>query len=117
MIEGMWAVYFNADNGGAPGVGPGAGVVVLETGRVFGGDSSYYYTGDYDVAAGGRVTARIRVRHYAGPRNNIFGAVQDASLEVSGILLGREQAMMGGHVVGAPQQRIALGFVRLADLP
>jgi hypothetical protein len=48
-----------------------AGVVVLETNRLFGGDSSYYYTGSY-VGKNGRLTARVEVKHYAGPANSIL---------------------------------------------
>lgn len=51
----------------------GAGVVVPETNRVFGGDSSYYYTGTFQVR-NGEVTAQVRVRHYAGPFNKYFWA-------------------------------------------
>lgn len=30
----------------------GAGVVVVETGRVYGGDANYFYVGTFDVTSG-----------------------------------------------------------------
>jgi hypothetical protein len=41
-IEAVWAVNFITPVGAG-----GAGVVVFETGRIFGGDSYYYYIGGY----------------------------------------------------------------------
>ncbi|HZR35471.1 MAG TPA: GrlR family regulatory protein [Nevskia sp.] len=114
MIEGMWAVYFGAEAGGGHRIG--AGVVTLESERVFGGDSNYYYTGSYAVKDS-RVTAEIRVRHYFGDRNNVFGPVEEIILQVTGVLIDRQQAIMAGHIVGQPGREIAMGFQRLADLP
>jgi len=44
MIEALYGVEFvsNMDNGGY-------GVAVLETGRIFGGDSSFVFVGKYEV--------------------------------------------------------------------
>jgi len=41
-IEALWAVNFSTQLGFS-----GSGVAVFETGRIFGGDSLYYYIGDY----------------------------------------------------------------------
>jgi hypothetical protein len=43
-----------------------AGVVIFETGRLFGGDSWYYYTGTYE-GKNGKLTAKLKSTHYAGP--------------------------------------------------
>lgn len=43
-----------------------AGVVIFETDRIFGGDSWYYYTGTFE-AKNGKLTARLKSTHYAGP--------------------------------------------------
>lgn len=46
--EGMWALSSAA-------VQPnqiGSGIIVLETGRVFGGDGGYYFIGEYTHAHG-----------------------------------------------------------------
>src|SRR5215207_8497927 len=51
-IEGMWAAYF----GDVGGEQLNSGVVVLETERLFGGDSMIAYLGSY-TASGASVTA------------------------------------------------------------
>lgn len=58
-LEGMWAVYFGDVTGG----GVNSGIAVLETGRVFGGDSMIAYVGRYEVN-GNTVTAKIRTWPY-----------------------------------------------------
>jgi len=48
MLEAMWAVTFasNVRVGPAPDANMGGGIVVLETGRVLGGDLGMTYVGD-----------------------------------------------------------------------
>ena len=72
-LEALWSVRLKSAVPGAAGYSQfeAAGVVVLETNRLFGGDSSYYYTGSY-VGKNGRLTARVEVKHYAGPANSIL---------------------------------------------
>lgn len=57
-IEGLWTIVFSGK------FGAGAGVVVFETGRIFGGDTSMYYIGDYEVN-NGSLSGNIRVRIHA----------------------------------------------------
>jgi len=49
-IEALWAVQFTAFNMGTTQtrVAKSGGVIVIETGRVFGGDTWQWYTGTYD---------------------------------------------------------------------
>ena len=65
-IEGMWAVWFQGV------VGMGSGIVVLETGKVFGGDSSWHYRGDYTIQDD-RFSANVEVTHYGAPGNAVTG--------------------------------------------
>ena len=41
-LEALWALTFGTEQR------LGAGVVVFETGRIFGGDGNFYYLGHYD---------------------------------------------------------------------
>jgi hypothetical protein len=61
-LEALWSVLFFVP--GQPNLN--AGVVIFETGRVFGGDSWYYYTGTYK-SENGKLTATLTSTHYAGP--------------------------------------------------
>jgi hypothetical protein len=60
-LEALWSVVFLV-----PGHSRvNAGVVVLDNDRVYGGDSSYYYTGTYETK-GGKLTARVKSTYYSG---------------------------------------------------
>jgi hypothetical protein len=63
-IEALWTVEIPDVKGGWIN----GGVVVLETGRIFGGDSFYYFLGNYDVS-GGNVSGTLNVTHYNGPQS------------------------------------------------
>src|SRR6266849_2061177 len=59
-IEALWTVDFDTASGWV-----NAGIVVLETGRIFGGDSQFYYLGHYaldrqEISGTARVTQYIR---------------------------------------------------------
>ncbi len=56
-VEGMWA--FLSGTLEAPDDMRDGGIVVLETGRVFGGDSAMAYVGHFEVN-GAKLTANIR---------------------------------------------------------
>lgn len=110
-IEAFWQVLFQAsDTGNA-----GAGVIVFETERVFGGDSSYYYTGHYNLE-GDHVTAQVDVIHHAGAKNNIFGPVDRISFDFDLRLRGNELAGFG-QMIGQRGRKVAVVFKRLANLP
>src|SRR5947209_6571635 len=73
-FEGLW--WFQTTSVQNPQAFQGGGVVVLETGRVLGGDSVYSYVGNFAVDAG-VITATVRVRQY-NPHvvaENVFGMV------------------------------------------
>ncbi len=67
-IEALWTVEFISNLQVF-----GSGVVVLETGRVFGGDAQYYYLGDFDVKHGEDVSVNVKITHFAGAGYSIFG--------------------------------------------
>jgi hypothetical protein len=76
-IEALWTVTFTSNLG----VG-GAGVVIFETGRLFGGDPDYIYLGEYKVTPDGKKNQR-RAGHFQllGPSNFDFRA--GATLQTS----------------------------------
>ncbi len=78
MIEALWSIEFIANTGDF-----GAGVVVFESGRLFGGDSGYFYVGNYRISAG-ILTAEVIVNHYSGPFNSVFGSLTKFTLSLSG---------------------------------
>lgn len=78
MLEALWSVTFVVPNGDY-----GAGVVVLENGTVRGGDSSYYYVGNFRVKDDVLI-AEVTINHYFGAPNNVFGNIQKTHVILSG---------------------------------
>ena len=117
-LEALWSLLFAAGN--SPGVS--AGVVVLETGRIFGGDSWYYYTGSYE-GRNGKLTARVTITHYAGPigspllGNQLQGSVQLTEVERGTDPDGRRTISLAGSLVENPSQRLVAKLTWRAALP
>ena len=93
-VEGLWIIRFGDAN--MPEIIPGysnAGIVVLETGRIFGGDAGYFYLGDFTVDRE-MITGRARVTHFNGPPITAFG-MQSTSFEI-----GFQGEVMGPRIEG-----------------
>jgi T3SS negative regulator,GrlR len=114
MIEGLWSVKFMSNNRDY-----GAGVVVFETSRVFGGDSNFIYLGHYGTIRDGVLTGTIEVRQYGFSNFSIFGPVPwgtSFTLEFSGEI-GEDRIEGEGFVRESPDRRAAFVFEKQADLP
>lgn len=110
MIEALWSVEFVSNV-----QGHGAGVAVLETGRVLGGYNQYTYVGSYNVE-NRDVEAKVTVSLYAGEGWSIFGNATSFNLQLTG-KLERAGFEMRGHVVENPSLEIGIKFRRVAELP
>ncbi len=111
MLEALWSVEFESSFG----LG-GNGVVVFETGRVFGGDSTMIYVGSFKVE-NGVIHSDINVKKYA----NVSGMVSvvginDFTLRVTGTPAQNEM-LLSGYVVEDPSRKITIKAVRRAELP
>ena len=109
MIEALWAVYFVAPTHNDYG----AGVVVLENGTARGGDSNYFYVGNFRVKDD-VLTANVSINHYADQLNNIFGPVQKINVVLTGTI-GYEEFTLTGNSVET-NQPILVKFRRIAEI-
>lgn len=110
MLEALWSVEFVANTQDL-----GAGVAVFETGRIFGGDSQYYYVGNYAMRDG-LVNAEIEVTHYAGQASSVFGPLKKFNLKLSG-KPGRPVMEVRGQLVENPALQIFIRLTYRAALP
>jgi hypothetical protein len=95
----------------------GWGVIVFETDRIFGGDTSFYYVGHYDYnRRDGTLSGEVEVIRHAPGLPFIFGGHDGGRVQLSGRLSEPEMILMG-HLVQDPQQRIAVHCRHLHDLP
>lgn len=109
MIEALWSVNFVVPTSGSYG----AGVVVLENGTVRGGDSAYYYVGNFRVKDD-TLTAEVSINHYFGSPNNVFGQLNRVDVVLSG-KIGYQTFDVIGSAVGLSQP-IIVRFNRIAEI-
>ena len=112
-IEALWTIQF------ADATAPdwlNGGIVVLETGRAFGGDSMYYYLGTYKIE-GSTLHAEVRVVHYSGPASTTFGDdATDFIVKLEGERSG--DTILGNmHRPGAPELKLPFRMLKRAELP
>jgi len=110
MIEALWTVEFISTQESI-----GAGVVVFETNRIFGGDVSYYYLGNYEIK-NGQLTSKIKVTHYFGKPSSIFGELKKFTIRLSG-KIEAPVMMAHGYLEENPELKIVVRCTRRADLP
>jgi len=109
-LEALWSAKFSTNMGSW-----GAGVIVLETLRAFGGDNAYYYIGDYK-AENGIVEANITATHYHGAPNSIIGPVKQFTVKLSG--KHTEPVFnLEGFINNNPQMKISVELTKIALLP
>ncbi len=110
MLEAMYGVEFvsNMDDGGY-------GVVILETGRILGGDSSFVFVGNYEVK-NGIFIADIKCTNDRNTLLSIFGDITEFNLHLEGKPKHNEFVVQG-HMKENPEMKIAVKLTRRAELP
>lgn len=112
MIEALYGVTFKFNNT----QDSGAGVAVLETNRVLGGDSGFTYIGDYKVE-NNTFYANVEVTNENGHLPSASG-INHYNLVLSG---PHDQSckkfVLTGHVQGQPQITATVTLTRRAELP
>lgn len=112
MIEALWSADFSSNFGLN-----GSGVIVLETGRALGGDSSMMYVGNYTVSHDGILNGELHVTIYSSPPNmqSVVG-FKDFHLLVSG-KADTQSMSLTGKVKEDPARIISIFAKRRAELP
>ena len=91
-LERLWSVEFTSELGSE-----GGGVIVMEDGKILGGNNNYFYVGSYTVSAD-QFNATIDVKHYQGKCNPIFGKQEELILQLSG-KSSPEEMSLSGHIL------------------
>lgn len=108
--DALWTIQFEAAGEWRTG-----GVVVFDRGRVFGGDSHYYYFGRY-VEEGSRLRGEARIVHYNGPLGTGFGNSRDFTVVLE---CRRNGGLINGHIhkPGNEAAKLSIRCVRREALP
>lgn len=118
-VEGMW--FFKSGSVEDPAALRDGGIVILESGRVFGGDSVMAYLGSYE-AQNGKLTAKVRSFswNHDVDGETVFGIPTPADYRV--VFEGQTQS---GHtsIDGSiwledhPDHKLGAMMVKVAELP
>ena len=115
-VEALWLVNFGDYE--MPGEARNGGVLVLETGRGFGGDSGYAYVGTYNVSSDKFEADMSITRFNFSPEVESVWGPDVSELDVLASL-AREDDIMYGTMwpKAAPDLKLAVFLVRFRDLP
>ncbi len=106
-MEGFWTVQFQGVQGW------GSGVLTLIGGQVFGGDTSFLYTGTYTQNQNA-MQARVHVARFAQGLPNVMGR-EEFDLELTGTVQGNAASVVG--TVTGTQLRLNATMTKRGELP
>src|SRR5581483_4322202 len=108
-IDGLWIVQFTAKDI------RGSGVVVFNDGKLFGGETGFYYVGSYE-ADSKIVQARVMVRNFDPSIPSGFGIpVSDYEMDVSATLQGDNTLTGTAMIVNQPQYSLGIRLMKKAN--
>lgn len=99
MKPGIYYVVFESNLGV-----PGDGLVVIDNGRVHGGDHRFLYRGHYKEREAD-IDAEIFVRHFRGEAKSVFGSISTFYLILSGNA-EKESFNLSGYIAGQSHLKI-----------
>ena len=117
-LEALWFIQFEV-----PKIERrGGGVVVFETGRILGGDSSFYYIGDYSVD-NKEIQGRVEVKRHNYMLEAVIPGLEYGAYSYKGVIESDDSIIM----VGTPEQlagtlegnflQVTIVCKRICDLP
>lgn len=112
-IEAMWTVRLDSPAG--VDMELGGGVLVIETNRVFGGDSGYAYVGSCSVS-GDSIAGELRIIRHDPNMISIFGDQDEFSVSYEGARVS-ENRIEGRISGGAGTPPATFYMERLVELP
>jgi len=109
-VEALWSVEIERDRGWAP-----AGVVILKTGRILGGDSTFYYLGSF-AEKDSTIRGTALINYYYGNAVTLWG---DTATK---FMLDMKGTISGNTITGTVRrddtgQTKKIRFTKHADLP
>lgn len=114
MLEALWSIKFRSNLQVF-----GAGVVVLETGKIFGGDAQYFYIGNYKVK-NDILSAEVECTHYGDGRpfsiagiGNKFKFIFEGPIDLS----NRSVINCSGCLADNKSLKVTVQLTRRAELP
>jgi hypothetical protein len=107
-LDGLWIVQFTGKDI------LGSGVVVFSSGKLFGGETGFYYIGTYE-SDGQMVKARALIRNFDPAIPSGFGIPGDYEMDISAVL--QDDKMTGtAMIANQPQHSLGIRLTKKANL-
>ena len=108
-MDGLWTTEFGSSTGIF-----GGGVAVFRDGKIWGGDATYYYIGEYSLS-GNNFNATLKIYPFIEGAESVFKTVgKDLTLDLTGSLTSDHQAIAQGHPRGSPDLNFGAKLTRRA---
>ena len=110
LVDGVYAAQFvsNASQ-------YGEGIVVLDGGRIHGGDLDHVYVGRYSLA-GNEFSATVEVANYSSNLSSVFGGLEHYRLTLNGTIKKGQDITTHGKVEGRPDLAIQINLHKVSEL-
>ena len=96
-MDGLWTAEFGSSTGVF-----GGGVAIFQNGRIWGGDATYYYIGEYALS-GKNFKATLKIFPFIEGAQSVFKTVgKDLTIELRGTMTSDTEAIAQGHAKEIP---------------
>lgn len=108
MLDGLWTAEFGSSTGEF-----GGGVIILQNGKILGGDAGYFYIGEYTLTAGIAFRASVKVSPFIVDYQSVFKTSnQEFTLDLTGVYQGTNQMTAQGHLKGMPHLTLGVKLTK-----
>lgn len=111
-LEAVWAAKFYSD-GGVP-FNAGAGVIIFDSDRIYGGDSFMYYVGKYKIESG-IISGSVDVDTHTDGATSVIGNVRKFTVEFKGLVNEKEMTLTGA-VTAPVNAKVVVNLRRIYQL-
>jgi hypothetical protein len=109
MFDGLWTVEFQTRINRY-----GRGILVINNGRILGGDDGYYYSGTCDIT-NNEFNADLTIVKYDANSISVFGDLDHFQLKING-QLDEYKFTATGTITNLPHMEIHLAGTKKEDL-
>jgi len=114
MLDGLWTAITSAN---ITNIDKRPSVIVFREGKIFGGNSTVYFVGDYSIK-GDHLFGGLTTTHYAGDPITLFGLVsvgESSQLRFEGKIESNKIAA-NGYLVDNPKLQFHIEMTKRVEL-
>ncbi len=109
VLSGLWTIELSTNTGDMPG-----GVFIFQKGRIYGGNSGFFYLGNY-ITEGDVISAKVEVVNSSSASNPVFGSLKNSTLILSGRIQAPDMELTG-RLSAKPALKIFVNCMKQADI-